>query len=83
MIQHGLGIRKMQSEEHKDLLAGEIQLVDVAQNLAVHPDSAALVSPLIQPAYENIKDSQRKLEQQRQGGLGMQMPLGLPGAGGG
>lgn len=32
-----------------------IQLVDLAQNLAVHPLSAGLVSPLMQPALEEVE----------------------------
>jgi len=31
-----------------------VQLIDLAQNLAVHPESAGLISPLIQPAMEDI-----------------------------
>ena len=31
-----------------------IQLVDLAQNLSVHPESAGLVGPLIQPAMQDI-----------------------------
>lgn len=37
-----------------------IQLVDLAQNLAVHPESAPLVAPLIQPALQEI-DEQEKM----------------------
>jgi len=35
-----------------------IQLLDLAQNIAVHPYSAELVEPLIQPALENLDQSQ-------------------------
>jgi hypothetical protein len=31
-----------------------VQLIDLAQNLAVHPESAGLIDPLIQPAMEDI-----------------------------
>ena len=31
-----------------------VQLIDLAQNLAVHPESASLIDPLIQPAMEDI-----------------------------
>ena len=44
-----------------------LQLVDLAQNLSVHPESAGLVSPLIQPAMEDI-------DKQEQIGLGGQQP---------
>ena len=32
-----------------------IQLVDVAQNLAVHPLSAPLIEPLVRPALEEVR----------------------------
>jgi hypothetical protein len=44
-----------------------LQLVDLAQNLSVHPESAGLVSPLIQPAMEDI-------DKQEQIGFGGQQP---------
>ena len=36
-----------------------IQLVDLAQNLAVHPESAPLVAPLIEPALREIDEQER------------------------
>jgi len=36
-----------------------IQLVDLAQNLAVHPLSAGLVSPLMQPALEEVEKQEQ------------------------
>ena len=42
-------------EKSADRIARErIQLVDLAQNLAVHPMSAGLVEPLIQPTVQDI-----------------------------
>lgn len=35
-----------------------IQLVDLAQNLAVHPESAPLVAPLIEPALREIDEQE-------------------------
>jgi hypothetical protein len=37
-----------------------IQLVDLAQNLAVHPESAGLVDPLIQPAMQDISEQEQQ-----------------------
>ena len=37
-----------------------IQLVDLAQNLAVHPESAGLVDPLIQPAMQDIDQQEQQ-----------------------
>ena len=42
-----------------------IQLVDVAQNLAVHPDSASLVEPLIAPAMKHVLMKQEEQESKR------------------
>jgi hypothetical protein len=36
-----------------------IQLVDLAQNLAVHPESAQLVAPLIEPALREIDEQEQ------------------------
>lgn len=36
-----------------------IQLIDLAQNLAVHPESAPLVAPLIEPALREIDQEER------------------------
>lgn len=49
-----------------------IQLIDLAQNLAVHPYSAGLVNPLVEPAMRNIQEE----EQQAMGGV---MPPNMPG----
>ena len=49
-----------------------IQLVDLAQNLSVHPASAGLVSPLIEPAMQDI-DRQEEIGMQ---GLQRPRPLG-------
>jgi len=44
-----------------------LQLIDLAQNLTVHPESAGLVSPLIEPAMQEI-------DRQEQIGMGGNMP---------
>jgi hypothetical protein len=44
-----------------------LQLIDLAQNLTVHPESAGLVSPLIEPAMQEI-------DRQQQIGMGSDMP---------
>jgi len=50
-----------------------LQLIDLAQNLSVHPESAGLVSPLIEPAM-------REIDQQEQMGMqGVQTPRPLGG----
>jgi len=49
-----------------------LQLIDLAQNLTVHPESAGLVSPLIEPAMQEI-------DRQEQMGLGGGQPQSLGG----
>ena len=50
-----------------------LQLVDLAQNLSVHPASAGLVEPLIQPAMQDID------RQEEMGMQGVQTPRPLGG----
>jgi hypothetical protein len=42
------------AKEAERLSKERIQLIDLAQNIAVHPESAALVEPLIQPALQEL-----------------------------
>ena len=56
-----------------------IQLVDLAQNLAVHPYSAALVEPLVRPAFQDVQVRQAALDKSRRRplpGLGGNLPTG-------
>ena len=50
-----------------------LQLVDLAQNLSVHPESAGLVSPLIEPAMQDID------RQEQMGMQGVQPPRPMGG----
>jgi hypothetical protein len=59
---------ELQHKAHDRASAERIQLIDLAQNLAVHPESAPLVGPLIEPALREID------EQERAAGLGGAMP---------
>jgi hypothetical protein len=49
-----------------------LQLIDLAQNLTVHPESAGLVSPLIEPAMQEI-------DRQEQIGMSGERPQSLGG----
>lgn len=63
-------------EKKKDRLSRErVQLIDLAQNLAVHPESAPVVEPLFVPAMEDMEREQRE-QQMQQGGI---MPPGMGG----
>lgn len=45
-----------------DAIARErLQLIDLAQNLAVHPESAPVVAPLVKPAFDAV--TQREMEE--------------------
>jgi hypothetical protein len=61
--------RKADDAREKDLIAERVQLVDVAQNLAVHPESAGLVEPLIRPAFEDVQRRQNEHEAKKTAGL--------------
>jgi len=64
--------RELESRAADRASRERIQLVDLAQNLAVHPYSAEIVDPLIRPTMEDIARS----EQEAQPGL---MPPAGPG----
>jgi len=44
----------LESKKEDRLSKERIQLIDLAQNLAVHPESAGLVAPLIRPALNEL-----------------------------
>ena len=73
-LKHAIGAAKLDQDQDKNLVAEEVQLVDAAQNLTVHPESAALVAPLIQPAFEDVKRRQAEHREKRGTGLGVPMP---------
>ena len=50
------------SKMNHDFTQSYIQLIDLAQNIAVHPESAPLIEPLIRPAFEEVK---KHTEEQR------------------
>lgn len=63
------------NEKKKDRISRErTQLIDLAQNLAVHPESVDVVAPLFVPAMEELERDQQ--EQHMQGGI---MPPGMGG----
>jgi hypothetical protein len=67
-----LAEQELQSKAADRVSRERLQLVDLAQNLSVHPQSAGLVSPLIQPAMEDID----RQEQIGLGGPHSTMPTG-------
>lgn len=61
---------ELQAKAHDRASNERIQLIDLAQNLAVHPESAPLVAPLIEPALQEIEENERRAS----GGVMPQMP---------
>lgn len=68
--------REVDAKGEQGLLEERIQLIDVAQNLAVHPESAHLVAPLVQPAWDDLR--RREAEEKTRKGLGVPADLGKP-----
>ena len=63
-------------EKKKDRMSRErIQLIDLAQNLAVHPYSADLVAPLFEPALTDLEQEKAE-DKMQQGGV---LPPGMGG----
>jgi len=60
--------KKLQMEEDGQLSSERLELVDLAQSLAVHPESAQLVAPLMRPLMEDVERKSANVAQQR-GGL--------------
>lgn len=59
-----LAAKELETKKSDQLMKERIQLIDVAQNVAVHPESAALIEPLVRPAFENVKKKQDELDGQ-------------------
>lgn len=59
-----LAAKELESTKSDQLMKERIQLIDLAQNIAVHPESAALVEPLVRPAFDAVKAKQDKLDGQ-------------------
>lgn len=64
--------RELRSKNAERVSRERIQMIDLAQNLAVHPESMGVVEPLFQPAMEDI---QRDALEQR--GIPQQLPPGI------
>jgi hypothetical protein len=68
-----LAEQEMQNKKADRTSRERIQLIDLAQNLSVHPESAGLVEPLIQPAMQDIG------QQEEMGMQGVQPPRPMGG----
>ena len=75
-VQTGLEERAMGAKTDEAIARERLQLIDLAQNLAVHPESAPVVAPLVRPAFQAV--TERELEERARRG---NLPP-LPGLGG-
>ena len=60
--------QELDFKREEGVTAEKMNLIDIAQNLAVHPESAHLIEPLIRPAYDDIKRQEAEARMHR--GLG-------------
>ena len=60
-VQTGLEERAMGAKTDEAIARERLQLIDLAQNLAVHPESAPVVAPLVRPAFQAV--TERELEE--------------------
>jgi len=59
--------QELGSKAEQRITDERIQLINLAQNLAVHPESAQLISPLVTPAMQDIVRQQVQAEATRKG----------------
>jgi hypothetical protein len=75
-VQTNLEEQAMGAKTDEAIARERLQLIDLAQNLAVHPESAPVVAPLVKPAFEAV--TQREMEERARRGKMPPMP-GLAG----
>jgi hypothetical protein len=75
-VETGLQEQAMGAKTDEAIARERLQLIDLAQNLAVHPESAPVVAPLVRPAFEAV--NQKEMEERARRG---KMPP-APGLGG-
>jgi len=56
--------KEVENEKQERLSQERIQLLDLAQNIVVHPESAGMVQPLIQPALEQLAQNDQQSGEQ-------------------
>ena len=60
-VQTNLEEQAMGAKTDESIARERLQLIDLAQNLAVHPESAPVVAPLVKPAFDAV--TQREMEE--------------------
>jgi hypothetical protein len=71
-VQTNLDEQAMGAKTDEAIARERLQLIDLAQNLAVHPESAPVVAPLVRPAFEAV--TQREIEERARRGKIPPMP---------
>ena len=70
--------KDLDSKDEDRLMGARLQLIDLAQNVAVHPESAGLVEPIAKEAFQDIRERQREQDLRTKGQeLGVTKPGGL------
>lgn len=64
-IDTGIAMSEIDQKSDAELANERVQLVDLAQNIAVHPESAHLIAPLVQPAFQHVVKRTAEAEQKR------------------
>jgi hypothetical protein len=59
--------KDLDSKEQDRLMGARLQLIDLAQNVAVHPESAGLVEPIAREAFQDIKERQQHQDVKQHG----------------
>jgi hypothetical protein len=72
--------QEMDLKRQEGITAEKMNLIDAAQTLAVHPEAAHLVAPLIGPAFADVKSEEAQLKANRHGLGGANIPGGDGGA---
>jgi len=77
VAQKGSTQEELRSKSEERISQERIQLIDIAQNLAVHPETEGLVAPLIQPALQNVMRQQESQDELRRAKNAGAIPGGL------
>lgn len=68
-IKTGLAMGKLDQDRDSELSKERSNLVDIAQNIAVHPESAHIIAPLVRPAFSHVMEQTREQMQKKRQGL--------------
>ncbi len=65
-LEAALKRKELADKEQKDLTDERIQLIDVAQTIAVHgPEAGHMVEPLVRPAFDDVQRRQHEIDRKK------------------